>query len=133
MNLYGITNLLTRCKPDADGNPTSQLCSGSALMSEPRESNIEAWKMASPVHHVTKHSPPTLTLHGTRDTTVDRDQAKELDATLSKAGAEHQLVLVEGIGHTFDLQSWRHKPLPEDLRPTVIGFFDKHLKPSENN
>lgn len=40
-----------------------------------------------------------------------------------KAGIEHELVVVEGAPHTFHLQ-----PKERDLRPVVIGFFDKHLK-----
>ena len=75
-----------------------------------------------------KDSPPTLILHGTADTTVDRDQATELAAKLKSVGAEYEIMMIEGIGHTFDLQSWRKKPLPQDLRPVVVGFFDKHLK-----
>lgn len=42
---------------------------------------------------------------------------------LKKAGVEHQLVLVEGAPHSFHLQ-----PKQRDLRPLVLGFFDKHLK-----
>jgi dipeptidyl aminopeptidase/acylaminoacyl peptidase len=77
---------------------------------------------------VKKDSPPTLILHGTNDTTVDRDQATELAAKLKEAGAVYEVMMIEGVGHTFDLQSWRRQPLPRDLRPVVIEFFDKHVK-----
>jgi hypothetical protein len=39
----------------------------------------------------------------------------------------HELVLLDGIGHTFDLQTWKKAPLPRDLRPTVLAFLAKHL------
>ncbi len=128
VDLYGITDLLTRRTPDAHGNPTGP-AHGNALFPESREESPEKWKQASPVYHLTKHSPPTLILHGLADATVDYEQSKELDRKLAEAGVEHQLILIPGIGHTFDLQVWNHKPLPQDLRPVIVGFFDKHLKP----
>jgi hypothetical protein len=82
------------------------------------------------VTYVSEKTVPTLILHGLADTTVNHDQASELAAKLKEAGVEHQLILIPGIGHTFDLQTWNRKPLPQDLRPVAMEFFDKHLKPS---
>ena len=56
------------------------------------------------------------------------DQASELDARLTEAGVPHQMIMVPDIGHTFSLETWRRKPLPQDLRPVVTGFFNEHLK-----
>jgi len=128
VNLYGGTNLLTRRKTDADGTPFGPTLRSSAIMDADPDAAPEAWRLASPVYHVSPKSPPTLILHGTADTTVDRGQATELAAKLAEHGVEHQLVLLEGIGHTFDLETWRRKPLPVDVRGLVIRFFDKHLK-----
>ncbi len=86
----------------------------------------ELYKQASPVTYARKGNPPLLILHGTADTTVALDQSKQLDAALAQAGAEHQLVIVEGGPHSFHLQ-----PKQQDLRPLVLGFFDKHLKPAK--
>jgi acetyl esterase/lipase len=128
VNMYGITNLLTRRKTEADGTPVGPPARSSALVKGASDENPGAWRLASPVYHVSAAVPPTLILHGTADTTVDRDQAVELADALRKHGVEHRLILIDGIGHTFDLQTWRRKPLPMDLRPVVIGFFDKHLR-----
>jgi len=38
------------------------------------------------------------------------------------------MIMVPDIGHTFSLETWRRKPLPQDLRPVVTGFFNEHLK-----
>jgi dipeptidyl aminopeptidase/acylaminoacyl peptidase len=84
--------------------------------------------MASPVSHVSSKSPPTLIIHGTIDTTVDRAQSEELSAILAKNGVEHRLIMLPNVGHTFDLQSWQHKPLPEDLRTVVAEFFGRYLR-----
>lgn len=128
VNMYGITNPATRQRIDAQGNPTGQRVSSCALVEGKPEENPEAWQLVSPVYHARPGCPPTLILHGMADATVDRDQATELAAKLKQVGVEHELVMVEGIGHTFDLQNWGRKPLPRDLRPTVLGFLDKHLK-----
>lgn len=90
------------------------------------KSNAEApelYKAASPTTYLDKNDPPILIMHGTADTTVPLQQSELFAAALKKAGIEHELVIVEGAPHTFHLQ-----PKQKDLRPIVLGFFDKHLK-----
>lgn len=72
----------------------------------------------SPVNWVTADAPPVLTLHGTADTTVLPENARRLDAAFQRVGARHELVWVEGAGHTFALKDAQH-----DLRSRVIEFF----------
>jgi acetyl esterase/lipase len=127
VNLYGITDLLTRQSTDPEGKPNGELRPAS-LIKVPRETGTEEWRKASPVYYVNRSTPPTLTAHGMADTTVDRDQAVQLDRALAKAGVQHELIMIEGIGHTFDLDSWKRQPLPQDVRGSVIRFFDKHLR-----
>jgi len=83
----------------------------------------ELYRAASPTAYADKNDPPILILHGTADTTVALKQSEIFAAALKQAGAEHELVIVEGAPHTFHLQ-----PKQRDLRPLVLGFFDKHLK-----
>ena len=128
VDLYGPTNLLTRRKTDKDGKPVGEAVRTSPLFEGSPDDQPAQWKLASPVSHVSRSSPPTLILHGTKDTTVDRGQSDELAARLKEAGVEHRLFIVEDAGHTFDLQTWARKPLTTDLRPMVVGFFDKHLR-----
>jgi acetyl esterase/lipase len=128
VNLYGIADVRTCRETEADGTPTEKLKDSAAYMLGPRAENADKWALASPVTHLRKDGPPVLILHGTADTTVDRDQSTMLAARLKEIGIPHELHLIEGIGHTFDLQTWNRKPLPNDLRPLVIGFFDRYLK-----
>ncbi len=93
------------------------------MIGKPPGEALDEYKRASPVYQASKGDPPLLILHGTEDKMVDLAQSRMLDAALEKAGVEHQLVVVEGAAHSFDLQ-----PKQQDLRPLVIGFFDKHLK-----
>jgi len=67
-----------------------------------------------------------LILHGTADRTTPLDQSERLHQAAKKLGVPSELVIIEGAPHSFHLQ-----PKQRDLRPAVIGFFDKHLKPSE--
>jgi pimeloyl-ACP methyl ester carboxylesterase len=130
VNFYGITNLATWRNVGADGRPkAAHNLSATYLKIFGAESDEAAvLRSASPVTHLTRASVPLLTLHGTADTTVDPPQAEELDRVARERGARHQLVLLDGAGHTFDLQKWGKKTLPRDLRPEFLAFLAQHLK-----
>ena len=84
----------------------------------------ELCKQVTPLSHLDAKDPPILVMHGTADTTVALRDSEVLDAALEKAGIEHQLVVVAGAPHSFHFQ-----PKQRDLRPVVLEFLDKHLKP----
>lgn len=130
VNFYGITNLLTRQQTDAKGNPTAtrKLMGNSLKYFGADSAEADVLRIASPVTHVTKNSPPMLTLHGRADATVDYPQAEELARVARERGASHELLLLDNVGHTFDLQTWAKKPLPTDLRPVMLAFLAKHMK-----
>ena len=124
VNLYGITNLLTRQGTDETGKPNGKP-KNAAIMMKDRKDALEEWKLASPVEHVTSSTPPTFTLHGTADTTVDRDQATELEAKLKAAGVSNKIMLIQGAPHSFVLNDHR---LKQDLTPEILEFFRENLK-----
>lgn len=93
------------------------------MLPRTREQDPKLYELASPVTHISADDPPFLVLHGTADKTVPFKESEILAAALKKGGVSTELVLVEGAPHTFHLQ-----PKQRDLRPLVIGFFDKHLK-----
>ena len=130
INMYGITNILTRRTVDKQGTPGAvQPLSGNALkVFGAADADAPVLRLASPVTHVAKSSVPMLTLHGKIDATVDYLQAEELARVAQARGARHELLLVDGAGHTFDLQTWNKKPLSRDLRPVVLEFLAKNLK-----
>jgi acetyl esterase/lipase len=94
------------------------------MLGRPRSEAAELYRLASPTTHLDSRDPPFLILHGTADALVPVEQSRILDDACAKAGIEHELVIVEGAPHSFHLQ-----PKERDLRPLVLGFFDKHLKP----
>ncbi|MDO8544179.1 MAG: alpha/beta hydrolase [Opitutaceae bacterium] len=131
MNFYGVTDLLTRRSTDKKGQPTSATrdLGGVLRLFGAKSDDDPVLRIASPVTHLSRSSPPILTLHGRADATVDYMQAEELDRVARERGARHEVIFLDGIGHTFDLQTWAKKPLPRDLRPVVLAFLEKHLGP----
>jgi acetyl esterase/lipase len=93
------------------------------MFGKTRREAPELYRAASPSTYVNRGNAPILILHGTADRSVDVEQSRRFAAALEKAGASHELVLVEGAPHTFDLQ-----PRERDLRPLVLGFFSKQLR-----
>lgn len=55
----------------------------------------------SPTHHVGPQTPPTLILHGTKDTTVPYASVVAFEAEMKKAGRPCKLVGYEGAEHGF--------------------------------
>ncbi len=130
INMYGPANLRSRQVTEKSGRPTGEKRSlGTALKIFGADSDTaDLLRLVSPVTHVTKASPPILTLHGRADATVDYLQAEELDRVARERGAAHTLVLLDGVGHTFDFESWNKKPLPGDVKGTALAFLAKHLQ-----
>ncbi len=76
----------------------------------------------SPMHYVSKDSPPFLILHGTHDTLVPYAQSVQFEAALKAQSVPVWLQTLPGSGHGG----------PAFGKPAVIQlmqtFFDKHLK-----
>lgn len=109
--LYGPQDLVARMK-------VSQLGDDPEL--------LRFCRKVSSVSYVTPDDPATLILHGTNDKIVALKQSQLLAEACRKFGIEFQLESVARAGHSFHLQ-----PAGHDLRPLVIGFFDRHLKGSK--
>jgi acetyl esterase/lipase len=65
----------------------------------PQEKIREVAKTTSPIQYVSANYPPTLLVHGDKDTLVPVQQSQSMDQALAKAGVEHKLVVVPGGGH----------------------------------
>ncbi len=96
-----------------------------AMFRKTRAEAPELYKQADPRSHIDPSDPPLLILHGTADKTVAVADSEALAAAMKTSGATHQLEIIPDAPHTFHLQ-----PKQCDLRPLVLGFFDKYLKPN---
>ena len=61
----------------------------------------EEAQVISPAHHIGPHTPPTLILHGKKDTTVPYASVVAFESVMKKAGRPCKLVGYDGAGHGF--------------------------------
>jgi acetyl esterase/lipase len=79
----------------------------------------------SPVNMVKKHSIPTITFHGEKDTLVPVKQAKDLTKQLNEKGEDNKLVLFPNAVHAFPKLS--ADEIKEDVTETM-AFCKKYFK-----
>jgi acetyl esterase/lipase len=120
---YGDQSCAVNCVVDLYG-PAEFGARDIAILCKTRSEAPELYKAFTPLTWLDKNDAPFLIMHGTADETVPVAQSELLAAALKKHGVEHHLEIVEGAPHTFHLQ-----PKEKDLRPIVLAFFNKHLKP----
>lgn len=102
-----------------EGDPYSELIGGGL------GKDRERCDAVSPVHYVSKKSPPFLILHGDHDTLVPYAQSVELEEKLKSAGVDVLLQRIAGAGHGGAV--FNH---PE-IRKLTDKFFDKYLQGKE--
>ena len=70
--------------------------------------------------------PPTLLIHGTKDTDVPYQQSVMMAKELTAKGVENELITIEGGGHGLG----GVKPaVIDDVHERVLAFLKKHLAP----
>ncbi len=62
---------------------------------------VEKPEDLSPAHHIGKHTPPTLIMHGTDDSTVPIGTVEAFEKQMKKLNRSCKLVRYEGAGHGF--------------------------------
>lgn len=129
IDMYGPAELMVADKAE---QPAMQKLMASSLKAFGAAAlEAEVFQVASALRYATKASPPVLVLHGRADPTVDFAQSEDLVRGLKERGVVNEFVPLDGIGHTFDWETWNRKPLPQDLRPVALAFLEKHLAPAK--
>ena len=77
-----------------------------------------------PLRNVTKAYPPTLLVHGTRDTDVPYEQSKLMADALARQGVAHELVTIPGGSHGL---LGAKRELIDRVRQSVLSFLTSHL------
>ncbi|MCG3196925.1 MAG: alpha/beta hydrolase [Candidatus Omnitrophica bacterium] len=111
INFYGPTDLTT--------DYAKSVGVVKDFIGKPYDQAAETYKHASPLFHVTKDDPPTLTFQGTIDDIVPVTQADALDAKLKEVGVPSTYEKFEGWPHTMDLAA--------DVNARCVWFMDKFL------
>ncbi|MSU59817.1 MAG: alpha/beta hydrolase [Pedosphaera sp.] len=84
----------------------------------------EAYRLASPLTHVTPDDPPALIFHGADDGSVPPEQSRRMADALKSAGVPSELVIVPGAGHGFySLGADKVR----ELGQRVVEFFRREL------
>jgi len=85
-----------------------------------------AFRPYCPLQNVSKDYPPTLLLHGDKDTDVPFEQSVLMAQALAREGVPHQFIKMPGAGHRFD----RDMDNPETIRAfeQVLSFLEEHLR-----
>jgi acetyl esterase/lipase len=84
------------------------------------ESRVKIAQEISPVYHVSADDPPTLIIHGDKDSLVPLQQSQRIIAKFKEAGVPCELIVKPGAGHGW--ANWQ-----DDMR-AVADWFDKYLK-----
>jgi acetyl esterase/lipase len=87
------------------------------------------FKKFCPEQNVTQDYPPTLLLHGDKDTDVPYELSVQMAKALKEQHVPHRLITMKGLGHAFDsLPNGLHEREPSGLKhPKVAGAFDAVL------
>lgn len=77
-----------------------------------------------PMRNVTKDYPPTLLLHGDKDTDVPYELSAAMADALRRVGVEHEFITIPNGGHGFDMGTGK---AVADAFDRVIGFLRKYM------
>ncbi len=80
----------------------------------------EAYRNASPILNVTPHTPPTLLLHGLKDSLVWYRQSERLAKVLSRTGVKHLYIALPWATHAFD---YNHHGPGGQLAKYAVDYF----------
>lgn len=92
----------------------------SSLIGAPLDDRAKA-QAVSPMHYVSKDTPPFLILHGTHDALVPYAQSVQFEVALKTAGVPVWLQTLPGAGHGGPSFAW------PGVQQLMRDFFDKHL------
>lgn len=85
-----------------------------------RDTIGERWQELSPLLHVNKGLPPTLVLHGIRDTITPVEGAKQFAAAMAAAGNQCELILDERGSHSYMM---RKEPIFNTAMEQTVRFL----------
>lgn len=91
------------------------------------EDDRERFEPFMPIENVEPDHPPTLLIHGMKDTDVPYERSVEMAAALREAGVEHRMIGVEGAEHGLDGADER---TIADVFAEAAAFLELHLRPT---
>lgn len=77
-----------------------------------------------PVRNVTADYPPTMLIHGTKDTDVPFEQSEMMAQQFNKHGVEHKLIAIPGGEHGL---GGGNPKLIDDAYDQALAFVNRHI------
>jgi len=87
-----------------------------------------AYAAASPITHVTTHSPPVLLLHGDADKVIPYAQSVAMQAALEAAEVPVKLVTIPGGAHGADFGSVQRPANWPDYLGETVAWLDRYVR-----
>jgi len=116
VNFYGPTDLTTDFAKKQ--GVVKEFIGGKTFDEAP-----DAYKLASPIFHLTEDDPPTLIFHGTIDNTVPIAQADKLADKLKELRIDYVYEKYDGWPHVMDLAEAVNRRCVYQMEQ----FFKKHI------
>lgn len=89
------------------------------------DTDAKAFEPFCPLRNITAQYPPTLLIHGTKDTDVPYEQSALMAKELSLHRVEHDLVTIPEAGH--GLAGAKPRAVAE-VQDRVVAFLNDHLR-----
>ena len=82
-----------------------------------------------PVRNVSRHYPPTMLLHGDKDTDVPFEQSVLMEKEFQRHGVKHEFIAVPNGEHGFDgIEGGLRNPPTARIFDRVIAFLNQHTR-----
>ena len=78
----------------------------------------------SPIFFVSDDDPPSLMIHGDKDTLVPLAHSERILAAFNEAGVATNLIVIEGAGHGFQGEA------AQEATTALVSWFESHLLPA---
>lgn len=124
INLYGPTDMKALYASTGSGNflqPRMRQYIGGS----PSELD-ERYDLLSPINHVSKDSPPTISIYGEKDRIIPFREGVAVDNALKKANVHHELYILPETDHSFDA-NWSYLST-QIAREKIRSFLHKYAE-----
>jgi acetyl esterase/lipase len=99
-----------------------ELVSGYDPLQEP-----QAFDVFCPVRNIDAGYPPTLLVHGSKDSDVPVEQSSGMAQALAAKSVPHELIILDGYDHVFDIEGMgMSDPAVQRVFQQVLSFLDRY-------